>query len=91
MKGSSAAVGATAPDKIWLKHSFMHCSVPKVVNLSMAIFFLECVMMVPSPFIKKFGPNSKWCSFKDSVKGGSAAAGATVPDKTCLKHRFVHC
>ena len=48
----SAAAGATVPDKIWLKHRFVHCSVPEVVNLSMAIFFLECVMMVPSPFIK---------------------------------------
>ena len=51
-KGDSAAAGATVSDKIWLKHSFVHCSVPEVVNLSMAIFFLECVMMVPSPFIK---------------------------------------
>ena len=51
-QGASAAAGATVPDKIWLKHRFVHCSVPEVVNLSMAIFFLECVMMVPSPFIK---------------------------------------
>ena len=52
MKGGSANAGANVSDKIWLKHSFVHCSVPEVVNLSMAIFFLECVMMVPSPFIK---------------------------------------
>ena len=52
MKGDSAAAGVTVLDKIWLKHRFVHCSVPEVVNLSMAIFFLECVMMVPSPFIK---------------------------------------
>jgi hypothetical protein len=39
------------------------------------------VMMVPTQFIKNFGTSSKLSDYKNSMKGGSAAAGATVSDK----------
>ena len=48
-------------------------------------------MYVSSPSLKKFGPNAEWSSFKNRVKGGSGAAGATVLDKIRLRTHVLHC